>query len=63
MGCPCPHHKIAPLAIVLIGLSFLLQAMGYMSAASVATVWPILLIVIGLMKMMGGACKCCSIKK
>ena len=58
--CGCPHHKMVPLFIVLIGVTFLLQAGGYIGAEMVAVIWPVLLILIGLMKMMNGACKCCS---
>jgi len=58
--CGCSHHKLVPLFITLIGLSFLLQAMGVLSAMIVAYAWPILLTLIGLQKMMGGMCKCCG---
>ncbi len=58
--CKCMHHKMIPLAIVLIGLAFLLEAMNVLSASFVALAWPILLIVIGFMKMTKGTCKCCS---
>ncbi len=58
--CKCPHHKIIPLAILLIGLAFLLQAFGVLSMMTVAIIWPILLIIIGLMKLTRGMCKCCS---
>ncbi|MCX6714363.1 MAG: DUF5668 domain-containing protein [Candidatus Uhrbacteria bacterium] len=63
MSCPCPHHKAVPLFITLIGLAFLLKALGYMSAGTVDIAWPILLVLVGLQKMMGGACKCCEMKK
>ena len=62
MGCSCPHHKIVTLAVTLIGLVFLLEAMNYMSAGTASVTWPILLIVIGLMKLFKGSCKCCSVK-
>ena len=26
--CKCPHHKVVPVALILIGLSFLLNALG-----------------------------------
>jgi hypothetical protein len=58
--CKCPHHKIIPLAIVLIGLAFLLQALNVLSAGFVALAWPILVIIIGLMKLTKGMCKCCK---
>ncbi len=58
----CKCHKVGPLLIVLIGVTFLLGALGYVSQETVAIVWPILLIVLGLKKMCGGMCKCCGDK-
>lgn len=57
--CNCPHHKIVPGLITLIGLAFLLQYFGVLSASTVDVIWPILLILIGLKKMSSGVCKCC----
>lgn len=57
--CKCPHHKMVPLFIALIGLVFLLQALGTISASFAEIAWPILLILIGLQKMFGGMCSCC----
>ena len=62
-GCACPHHKMVPLCITLIGLLFLLQAYGTVSASFVSVAWPILLILIGLQKMFKGMCKCCGSKQ
>lgn len=59
-GCKCPHHKIVPLFIVLIGLVFLLEALHLVTVATTDIVWPFLLILIGLMKMFGGMCGCCN---
>ncbi len=56
--CSCPHHKMVPLFIVLIGLIFLLEAMGTVTMAFANMAWPILVILIGLMKMTRGMCKC-----
>jgi len=61
--CACPHHKIKPIVIILIGVAFLLQATGTLPATTVAMVWPIGLIIIGVMKLMGGMCGCCGAKK
>lgn len=58
-SCKCPHHKMVPLFIVLIGLTFLLQAFGVLSDYFVSFAWPVLLILIGLQKMFKGVCKCC----
>jgi len=56
--CRCPHHKVVPLAITLIGLVSLLGATGTVSEQTVSITWPILLIIIGLMKLCKGMCKC-----
>lgn len=59
--CACKCHKVGPLVIVLIGVTFLLGNLGYVSAQTVGIVWPILLIVLGLKKLGGaGMCKCCA---
>ena len=58
--CSCAHHKAVPVFIVLIGLAFLLRSLGVLTADFVAMAWPVLVILIGLQKMMGGMCKCCS---
>ena len=60
MMCGCPHHKVIPLCITLIGLAFLGQALGYIAASTVAWVWPLLLTIVGLMKLSKGMCKCCG---
>lgn len=59
--CACKCHKAGPMIIVLIGVTFLLGALGYVSQGTVAIVWPILLILLGLKKLGGaGMCKCCA---
>jgi len=58
--CGCPHHKAGPLLIVLIGVTFLLGALGYITANAVAVTWPILLILLGGMKLSRGMCGCCK---
>ncbi|MCX6722167.1 MAG: hypothetical protein NTY04_03175 [Candidatus Staskawiczbacteria bacterium] len=58
--CNCSHHKIVPCCITLIGLAFLLLQLNiFLTAYVVGIIWPVLLIVIGLVKMRGGNCKCC----
>lgn len=54
--CVCKCHKCAPVCIVLIGVAFLLQALGWLSEGVVSYAWPILLILFGAGKM----CKCCK---
>ncbi len=58
--CGYMHHKMGPLLIVLIGLVFLLKALGYMEAGTAYIAWPVLLILAGMMKMSCGMCKCCK---
>jgi hypothetical protein len=60
--CKCPHHKAIPLFIVLIGVVFLLQALGMITAQFAGIAWPVLIILIGLQKMFAGMCKCCAPK-
>ena len=61
MTCKCPHHKMIPLSILLIGVVFLLNAFGMLSMNVVSIIWPILVIVIGGTKMAGNSCKCCKV--
>lgn len=59
-GCKCMHHKVPGVLVVLFGLSFLLKGLGYLTMEQVNIEWPILVIILGLMKLMGGKCKCCK---
>jgi hypothetical protein len=59
MTCNCVHHKIVPWCIVLIGLAALLGQLGWLSVMTVGVVWPVLLIVIGLVKVFSQKCGCC----
>ncbi len=59
-GCGCMHHKATPVLIVLIGLTFLLGALDVLSVGFVAKAWPTLLIILGVMKLCGGMCRCCG---
>ena len=56
--CSCPHHKVMPAGLILIGLVVLAGQLGWVSMAFVAVTWPILLILIGIGKWMGGSCMC-----
>jgi len=58
--CCCFCHKVPGALIALIGLTFLLGALNVLSPRVVEITWPILLILLGLKKMCGGMCKCCS---
>jgi hypothetical protein len=57
--CSCGHHKVVPTLIVLFGLLFLLAAFDVVGARVVEIVWPILVIIGGIMKFGEGKCKCC----
>lgn len=57
--CRCPHHSVFPVAVLLIGLLFLLQALYVVSMRFVELAWPILLMVGALSKLFG-RCRCCS---
>lgn len=59
-ACSCFHHKVTPLMVVLIALTFLLGNLGTLSESFVGMAWPILLGVAGLAKMFGRSCKCCT---
>ena len=58
--CKCPHHKMKPLFIVLIGLIFLLRELGKLDAHTADLAWPVLLMAFGAMKLCGPMCKCCA---
>ena len=58
MVCKCPHHKAVPVLIILIGIDFLLGATGALPGMFVGVTWPILLIIIGVVKMV--KCNCCA---
>lgn len=57
-GCPC--HRMTGVFIVLFGLTFLLGALGYLSASTVNIIWPSFVILAGLKAMAKGMCKCCD---
>ena len=58
--CKCPHHKMIPAFITLIGLLFLANGLGKLSDGTLAWSWPLALVLIGLQKMFGSMCKCCG---
>lgn len=55
-GCRCGHHTIGAVAVILIGVAFLLQTFGVFSAYVTSIIWPILLIIAAAGKL----CKCCK---
>ena len=61
MVCGCAHHKVVPVFVILFGVTFLLGYWGTISWSMVNTIWPVLVILGGIMKLMdkGKMCKCC----
>lgn len=59
MVCKCPHHNVWSWLVVLFGVVFLGQAFGWWDASVVSYVWPIIVIVAGLVGVFGKNCKCC----
>ncbi len=58
-ACQCPHHKMVPALVVLFGLVFLLKGLNVLSPNVTNVVWPVLVVLVGLMKMSQSKCKCC----
>ena len=58
--CGCMCHKACGALLVVGGLAFLAQAMTWLTPMTVSYIWPVLVILAGLMKMMDGKCKCCK---
>ena len=56
--CSCPHHKVTPVCLIIIGLVYLAGQIGWFTPGFVAVSWPILLIIIGIGKWMGSSCMC-----
>lgn len=49
--------------IVMMGLLFFLQALGLITTYAVSVIWPVLLILIGIKKVMKGVCMGCDCGK
>ncbi len=58
-SCRCPHHSVKAVGITLVGIFFLLGALGQVSDQTVGIVLGIVLIVVGVSKLFGKFCKCC----
>lgn len=58
--CNCPHHKVIPGLIALLGLLFFLHAFGVFSQHVVDIIWPLIVLLIGVNKMFMHKCNCCS---
>ena len=59
--CKCHHHKAMPVLVIVFGLLFVAGNMTWVSWEFVNMVWPILVVIAGIKKLvMGmGMCKCC----
>lgn len=55
-GCSCHSGLWTGIGVVVFGLLFLLQGLGWLDGAIVAIIWPILVILAGLKFF----CRCCS---
>ncbi|HEX7724332.1 MAG TPA: hypothetical protein VF438_01175 [Candidatus Paceibacterota bacterium] len=54
-GCGCGHHAVGAIAVILIGVSFLLATFHVYSEYVNGIIWPILLIIAAAGKL----CRCC----
>ena len=61
--CSCMHHKFVPLLVIIFATLFLLQAMAVVDAGTTAVVWPLIVGLAGLMKLVQGSCGCCNADK
>ncbi|MEK7664490.1 MAG: hypothetical protein AAB340_03605 [Patescibacteria group bacterium] len=61
-NCNCIHHKVIPFLVVVFGVTFLMGFWEMINWDVVNIVWPVIIIVIGLMKLVERMeiCKCCS---
>jgi len=57
--CNCPHHKVIPWLVILVGLDFLLGALSILTWWFVDVTWPILLIIGGGTMLGQSKCGCC----
>ncbi len=58
--CNCPHHKVIPWAIIVIGLVILLTGFNILTYMAETVVIGALLIVIGGTKLNSRKCTCCD---
>lgn len=58
--CGCACHKMLGLFIALIGLTFLLRALGAVSDRTVSILWPFLVMLAGIQIVFRNKCKCCT---
>ena len=61
-SCKCKHHKVIPFLMVVFGVSFFMGFLGITSWDAVNLIWPVLVIIAGIIKFgdMSGMCHCCD---
>ena len=60
-GCGCRCHKsMKGMALLIVGLIFLAKARGWLAPMTADTIWPLVLVVVGVMALLKGMCKCCG---
>ena len=57
--CKCPHHRMVPILVTVLGLVFLLGNLNVLTDSFVGIVWPLLVMGAGLTKLNEDRCKCC----
>lgn len=58
--CNCPHHKVMPWGILLVGIAILLGALNILTSMAVQVAVAVILIIIGGFKLNGSKCGCCA---
>lgn len=59
--CKCPHHRVNGMLVALAALAYLLGHLEVISMDHANTVWPVLIMIVGLNKSFArGMCKCCA---
>jgi len=57
--CNCPHHKVIPIIVLLIGLVVLLSAFNIWSGQVETILIGVLILIVGFVKLKSASCKCC----
>ena len=58
--CNCPHHKVAPWMMIIVGLAFVVYALGTINFMTMGLIVGIGLFLVGFTKLTGHSCKCCK---
>ena len=56
--CPCPHHKVSALVLLVVGILFLLRDFNVWDFWNIQW-WSALFVLLGLGKLCKRACSCC----